>query len=153
MGKNKVLIGRKDIADFKKLDLEGIEVKIDSGAYTSSLHCHEIESFKKEGKTWVKCKFLDPDHEQYNEKEYCFEVYKLRKVKSSNGIFEERYSIITEIKLFKKEYKIELTLTERGEMKFPVLLGRKFLSSKFVIDTSKKYLSQKNELIKIQITK
>ncbi len=39
----KIVIGRKDVADFEKLELFGIVVKIDSGAYTSSFHCNQIK--------------------------------------------------------------------------------------------------------------
>lgn len=151
MKKERIVIGRKDIADFEKLQLLGIEVKVDTGAYTSSFHCHKIEKVTKEGCDWVKCNFLDPGHPQYHEKEFCFEIFKIRKVKSSNGIVEERFSIITEITIFKRKYPIELTLTERTDMKHPVLLGRKFLSKKFMVDTSRKNLSFKQEITKIDL--
>ncbi len=149
----KIIIGRKDIADFEELDLYGIEVKVDSGAYTSSFHCHEIKCFTKNGDDWVKCNFLDPDHPKYHEKEFTFKVKKIRQVKSSNGMVEERISIVTEIELFGRKFPIELTLTERTDMKHPVLLGRKFTSKKFLIDTSRKNLSFKGEVIKTGIIK
>lgn len=149
----RIVIGRKDVADFEKLNLKEIEVKIDSGAYTSSFHCHKIERMEKEGEDWVKCNFLDPDHEMFHEKEFCFPIHKIRRVKSSNGMVEERYSIVTDITIFQKTYPIELTLTERPDMKHPVLLGRKFLSKKFIIDTSKKNLSLKGEVFEIKIPK
>ena len=147
MSLKKIVIGRKDIADFKKLNLLNIEVKIDSGAYTSSFHCHKIEKILKNGTEMVKCNFLDPGHEQYHEKEFWFENFTIRKVKSSNGAVEERFSIFTEITIFDDAFPIELTLTERPDMKHPVLIGRKFLSKRFLIDTSKKNLSFKGEKI------
>ena len=137
----RIVIGRKDKADFPQLELQGIDVKIDSGAYTSSFHCHQIEQFEENGNLKVKCSFLDPDHPNYHEKVFVFDVFKIRRVKSSNGQVEERISIKTGITLFEKEYPIELTLTERTDMKHPVLLGRKFISKKFFIDTSRKNLS------------
>ncbi|TXB63997.1 peptidase [Vicingus serpentipes] len=132
----KIVIGRQDIADFPDLKLVEIPIKIDSGAYTSSFHCHNIEEFIEKGVKKIKCNFLDPEHEQYHEKEFVFENYKIRKVKSSNGITEERYSVVTKIEIFNQLLPIELTLTERGSMRFHVLIGRKFLSKKFVIDTA-----------------
>lgn len=147
----RIIIGRKDTADFPQLELEGIAVKTDSGAYTSSFHCHQIEHFSKEGQEWVKCRFLDPLHPLYHEKQFVFKIYKLRNVKSSNGSVEQRIAIKTEIVLFNNTYPIELTLTERADMKIPVLLGRKFLSKKFFIDTSRKNLSQKGLIIKIRV--
>ncbi len=147
MIKEKKLIGRTDIADFPKLNLLGVDIKIDSGAYTSSFHCHDIQEIGG----ILKCRFLDPEHTQYHEKYFTFEAFKKKKVKSSNGITEERYLVKTDILLFNKTYSIELTLTERGSMRFPVLLGRKFLSKKFVIDTSKKNLSFTKNKYQIQL--
>jgi hypothetical protein len=137
----KIVIGRKDKADFPQLELEGIEVKTDSGAYTSSFHCHNIVQFYENDKPRVKFRLLDPEHPRYHEKEFVFDVFKIRRVKSSNGQVEERISIKTEIALFGSNFPIELTLTERTDMKHPVLLGRKFISKKFFIDTSRKNLS------------
>jgi hypothetical protein len=145
----KTVIGRKDVANFEKLNLFGIVVKVDSGAYTSSFHCHKIEKITRNGVEAVRCNFLDPGHEQYHEKEFCFERFRIRNVKSSNGIVEERFSIFTEITLFEEKIPIELTLTERPEMKHPVLLGRKFTSKKFLIDTSRKNLSLNKKIIQV----
>ncbi len=150
MGVKRIIIGRKDIADFEKLNLFGIEVKIDSGAYTSSFHCHKMVKIEKDRKEIIKCNFLDPSHPQYHEKEFYFEDFKLRNVKSSNGLIEERFSIYTEITIFKKKFPIELTLTERPDMKHPVLLGRKFTSRNFLIDTSRKNLSLNGKIIEIE---
>lgn len=147
----KIIIGRKDKADFPRLELGCIDVKIDSGAYTSSFHCHHIEQFEENDREKVRCSFLDPEHSQYHEKEFVFDVFKIRRVKSSNGQVEERISIKTEITLFEKEFPIELTLTERTDMKHPVLLGRKFTSKKFFIDTSRKNLSFAGHFLKAKI--
>ena len=148
--KEKIILGRKDVADFEQLQLFGIEVKADTGAYTSSFHCHKIVQFKKDEEEWVRCNFLDPDHPKYHEKEFAFRIHKIRKVKSSNGMVEERISIVTEITLFEQKFPIELTLAERADMKHPVLLGRKFISKKFLVDTSRKNLSLRGERITIR---
>lgn len=141
----KTLIGRTDIVDFPKLELFDIDIKVDSGANTSSFHCHSIQ----EENNVLKCQFLDPKHEKYHEKYFIFKDFTQKMIKSSNGIAENRYLIKTEILIFNEIHSIELTLTERGSMKFPVLLGRKFLSKKFLVDTAKKNLSFKNIMIKI----
>jgi len=140
----KLLLGRTDTVDFPGLNLFGIDIKVDSGAYTSSIHCHHIIEEKKV----LKCHFLDPKHQKFHEKPLTFNDFKQKNVKSSNGIIEKRYLIRTEILIFNKIRSIELTLTERGSMRFPVLLGRKFLSRKFIIDTSKKNLSLNNIITK-----
>ncbi|MGD9931215.1 MAG: ATP-dependent zinc protease [Mangrovibacterium sp.] len=139
--KARTLIGRQDLADFPGLQLENIEVKVDTGAYTSSFHCHDIEEISLAGTKKLRCFFLDPEHEKYHNKEFIFDRFSKKKVRSSNGQLEERFSINTTIILFGQEMPLELTLAERGNMKFPVLLGRKFLSKKFVVDSAKANLS------------
>lgn len=142
MSTHKIIIGRIDIADFPAIKLFDIPVKIDTGAFTSSIHCSNIHIEDNK----LVCNFLDPDQPEYHNKQFVFERFQLKKVKSSNGIIEERYAIETNIKLFNKTYLITLTLTDRGTMKFPVLLGRSFLSKEFIVDTSRTNLSNKKKL-------
>lgn len=136
------VIGRAEIIDLPEWDLYGIEAKIDTGAYTSSLHCHHIERVDKENKEFVRFNLLDPSHETYNDRLFELPVFKSKTVKSSNGLTEERFIVKTTIQLLGKELKAELSLTDRSEMKYPVLIGRKLIKGNFVVDVSKKYLSK-----------
>jgi len=58
----KITIGRIDKADFPKLILEDIDLKVDSGAYTSSIHCSNIEEVTIENESLIKFTLLDPEH-------------------------------------------------------------------------------------------
>lgn len=127
----KITIGRFDKADFPSLGLDDIAIKIDTGAYTSSIHCDHI----KEEDGFLKCTFLDEEHPAYNGKEFNFQNYDILFVRSSNGMVQKRYQVQTSIVIFKKKYLISLSLSDRQEMRFPVLLGRKFLTKKFIVDT------------------
>ncbi|MFV0553391.1 MAG: ATP-dependent zinc protease [Mangrovibacterium sp.] len=133
----KIIIGRREIVDFPNLQLEGIEAKIDTGAYTSSIHCHEVKEENCQGETLLRCRFLDPSHPEYNEKELYFSDYSIKKVRSSNGQVESRFKVKTTIVLFGNTYPIQLTLSERSQMKYSVLIGRRFLKGKFVVDVDK----------------
>jgi hypothetical protein len=139
----KITIGRTDKADFPELSLSEIDLKIDSGAYTSSIHCSNINKITVNGVSLIQFTLLDPEHSFYNNKEFTFKSYASKIVKSSNGVSEMRFMILTEIFIFNKTFPIYLTLSERKDMKFPILLGRKFLNKKFVIDTTMKNLSHK----------
>ncbi|WP_299435313.1 RimK/LysX family protein [uncultured Aquimarina sp.] len=130
MKDQKKIIGRTDKVDFPLLALEGIDAKVDTGAYTSSIHCKEI----KEVGHILECRFLDPTHPEYNGKKFTFKNYDITAVKSSNGKVEIRYAIRTKITLFGKTHAITLTLSSRDDMRFPLLIGRKFLSGKFLVD-------------------
>ena len=127
----KKVIGRFDKADFPHLHLDDIAIKIDTGAYTSSIHCDNIH----EDEDVLHCTFLDDEHASYNGKKFTFKDYDIVFVKSSNGIIQKRYQVLSHIKIFNKIYKISLSLSSRQEMRYPVLIGRKFLTKKFIVDT------------------
>ena len=133
----KKFIGRIDKADFPALDLIDIDIKIDTGAYTSSIHCHKY--YEEDGV--LKCLFYDKGHPNYNGKKILFKNYTTTKVKSSNGIVQHRYKVKTSIFIFNKKYSIHLTLNDRDDMKYPILIGRKFLLKKFVVDVTLKNVS------------
>lgn len=141
--KKKITIGRKDKADFPALGLKGMDIKMDTGAYTSAIHCHKIEKREKEGKEVLVFSLLDPSHSQYQDQEFSVEKYTEKRIKSSFGSSEKRYVIETDIMLFGQKYAIELSLSKRGEMKFPILIGRRFLMGKFIVDPSRYNLSYK----------
>jgi hypothetical protein len=137
------VIGRKDVLDFPKLKLNEIEVKIDTGAYSSSIHCRDIKLETRNGKEVLTFILLDPTHPQYHKRRFIHSNFKQKKVKSSNGISEKRFIITSDVLIFGKNHKIELSLTERGEMRYPILIGRKLLMGKFLVDTAKTDLSFK----------
>jgi hypothetical protein len=86
---------------------------------------------------------LDPDHEAYNEQKLEMPVFDNREVKSSNGETELRFFIQTRIEFFDSLYTIEFSLTDRSAMKYPLLIGRKFLKKgPFVVDVTRKNLSK-----------
>jgi hypothetical protein len=139
--RKKNIIGRKDKGDFPEFHLEDISIKIDTGAYTSAIHCHKFRISEKDGKQILSFTLLDPSHEQYNNKEFSVDSFKEKLVKNSFGTSEKRYVIKTQMLLFDRLYPIELSLSERGEMRFPILIGRKFLMGKFLVNPSKYDLS------------
>lgn len=140
----KIIVGRREKVNFFALGLKNIDAKIDTGAYTSSIHCASIQEIDNK----LYCKFIDTSEGVRQIRELVFDSYNIAVVKSSNGITELRYQIITTVQFGEKEYAIELTLTDRAEMKYPVLIGRKFLKKKFIVDVSlinQLKLMQKNE--------
>lgn len=135
------VLGRLEKIDFPEWDLFDIDAKIDTGAYTSSLHCHHIKAHTENDKEYVNFNLLDPSHEIYNEKLFKLPLYRKKKVKSSNGAIEERFVVKTNVVLYGRRIKAEFSLTDRTEMRYPVLVGRKLLHNRFLVDVSKEYLS------------
>jgi hypothetical protein len=132
-----MVIGRREYVDFPELDIFGIEAKIDTGAYTSAMHCKDIAIKKIEGKDMLCFKLLDNTHPEYNEQEHCFEYFIQKNIKSSSGETELRYVIKTILIIGAKRIRTAVSLTDRGNMRYPVLIGRKMLKNKFIIDVAK----------------
>ena len=141
---DKILIGKCEFISFPKLKIKNIEAKIDTGAYTTALHCHDIIEKIIDGKKVLSFKLLDPKHEYYSNKEFFFENYELATIKNSFGESETRYVIKTQIKLGKKVILAKVSLTNRGNMRYPVLLGRRILKRRFIVDVSKEFVLPKS---------
>jgi len=140
----KLTIGRRDKIDFPELRLKNIDAKIDTGAYTSSIHCSKIEVVCKDGEERIRFSLFDPIHPSHN-KMITLPIYAKSKIKNSFGQVEERYIIKTKVKLFSRVFDLEVSLTDRSKMEYPVLLGRKLLHNHFVVDVTKTDLSYKQK--------
>ena len=133
---NPAIIGRIESIELIGLELGALSAKVDTGAYRSSLHCRKVEEVTIEGRKVLRVRFQVGRKRPVRE----FRRYTRTVVKSSNGSSEDRFVIQTRIKLGKKRYKASFTLSDRSEMKHPILLGRKFISGKFLVDVSRAHL-------------
>jgi hypothetical protein len=138
--REKQIIGRREFVDIPRLKLFGINAKIDTGAYTTALHCHEIHLKEEEGKQVLYFKVLDPSHPHYSEQEQRFKKFSERDIKNSFGETERRFIIKTRIKIAGRTIKSIISLTNRGSMKYPLLIGRRLLKGKFTVDVSQSYI-------------
>jgi hypothetical protein len=141
LSKGPKIIGIIDKIDLPEVGLFNLPCKIDSGADTSSIHCERIKLKEINGVEHVVFKLLDKHHPFYNGVEIKTSDFKEKKVTSSFGDYEFRYQVKLSMVIFNKKYKVAFNLSNRKNMKFPVLLGRRFLSKKFVVDVSQQNLS------------
>ncbi|MBL7863389.1 MAG: ATP-dependent zinc protease [Cyclobacteriaceae bacterium] len=132
-----LLLGRSDRVDLPGLGLENIHAKIDTGAYTCSLHCSRAEIVGKE----LEFILLDEEHPEFTGMPFRVKKFEQREIKNSFGEAELRFVIRTKVKIAGKVIRAEFSLSNRGNLKFPVLLGRKILRHRFLIDVTKKDLS------------
>lgn len=130
--KNKIrLIGRREFVDFPLLNLRRIEAKIDTGAYTSSIHCENISLNYENSKA-----ILYFTIEEHGTEAFRFEEFSTKRIKNSFGEMEERYVIKTILKIGKKKIWLTVSLSNRDNMRYPVLIGRRVLKGKFLIDVN-----------------
>lgn len=135
------ILGRYDRVDLPELGLKNIHAKIDTGAYTSSLHCHHASIVDGA----LEFVLLDEEHPEFTGIKFRFTQYEIRNIKNSFGEVERRFVIITTLKIFNEEITTEFSLSNRGSLKFPILIGRKILRDRFLIDVTKKNLSYREK--------
>ncbi len=133
----KRVIGRKELISIIDLELFDLDAKVDTGADSNAIHCDDISIDEN---NMVHFRLLDDVHGSYHGKKVVMPLYKVKKVKSSNGERQIRPSIQVEVEFFGKKYKTVVSLTNRADMQFPMLIGRRFLSGKFLVDVSQEYL-------------
>ena len=80
---------------------------------------------------------LDSSHEAFVERNFTFENFFEKEIKNSFGEVEKRYVIKSVIKIGKRNIRTAISLTDRGKMRYPVLIGRKLLMNKFIVDVAK----------------
>lgn len=143
--KQKRIIGTTDRIDFLDFGFENVKCKIDTGAMTSSIHCHEVRRRSDAEGEYITFKVLDPSHPQYRNQAIVIRDFSERKIRNSFGHTEYRYVIRTRVVLFGKPFIAEFSIADREKMKYPVLLGKRLLSGQFLVDVSQRNLSFKNK--------
>lgn len=144
----KRIVGRRELVDFPQFQLWGVEAKVDTGAYTSAIHCSNIHlATDADGRQRLHVQLLDPSHPDFDGRPMEFEEFGLRDIKSSNGDVQERYVIRAILRIFGEDFNTEFSLSDRSDMKYPVLLGRRLLRhGRFVVDVSRRNVSSKAHL-------
>lgn len=137
--KDKAIVGTIESISILDLELYDLDVKIDTGADSNSLHCDDI--YVDEDKN-VHFRLLDEVHPSYHGRKIVLPLYKMKRVKSSNGKSEKRPSVKVKVDFFGKKYMTVISLTNRDNMKYPMLIGKRFLENRFLVDISKTYLSK-----------
>ncbi len=135
----KKIIGKKELISIPELELYDLDAKVDTGADSNALHCDDI-NINPDGT--VSFTLLDEVHASYHGKRIKLPIYKMKKIKSSNGMVQERAFIRVFVEFFGERYQTLISLTSRADMKYPMLIGRKFLSHKFLVDVSQEYLAK-----------
>lgn len=135
------ILGRYDRVDLPELGLFNIHAKVDTGAYTCSLHCHKAEVVNGR----LEFILLDEEHPEFTGMKFIFDEFQERDIKNSFGEVEKRFVIVTSITIFEEVITTQFSLSNRGSLKFPILIGRKILRNRFLIDVKKKNLSFKEK--------
>ena len=122
-----LVIGWMEHLDLPELDLHQIKAKIDTGARTSALHATGIETFRRDGEKWVR--FLVRADKHSPERWAEAPIHDRREIKNTSGVPEERIVIRTKLRLIDRSWIISVSLADRSNMRFPMIVGRTALKN------------------------
>ena len=134
------LTGWREWVALPDLGVDWIKAKIDTGARTSSLHAFDIQEFDREGESWVRFRLKPWQDSQEDTVVVETPVHDRRAVRSSSGHAQDRLVVMLLIRLVDREVMAEVTLSNRDEMGFRMLIGREALRRGYIVDPARSFL-------------
>lgn len=132
MSKKLDVIGRAERIEIRNLGLKDVPAKIDTGADGSTIWASKV-SEQSDG---LLCVFFGPGNEYYTGEEIVFPRYKTAYVENSFGVKEQRYKVKLNVTVKGRLIRASFTLSDRAQKTYPILLGRRLLKDKFLVDVS-----------------
>ena len=136
-------IGWREWVGLPDLGIKTIKAKVDTGARSSTLHAFDLQEFERDGEKWVRFKVHPVQRKSDETAEAEAKVLEFRSVRSSSGKAAVRPVIITNLELLGVTWAVELTLANRDEMGFRMLLGREAFRRRFLVDAGTSYYGGK----------
>ncbi|WP_436407427.1 ATP-dependent zinc protease family protein [Agromyces litoreus] len=134
------IAGWREWVRLPQADVEWIKAKLDTGARSSALHAFELEEFRRDDVDWVRFGIHPWQDVDADATVVELPVHDRRIVKSSTGHAQERLVVLMDLVLLGREVRAEVTLTNRDEMGFRMLVGREALRNGFLVDAGRSFL-------------
>ena len=134
-------VGWLEWAGLPQWRITRLRAKIDTGAKSSSLHVSDMETYQRNGQLRVRFRVHPRQKHDEPTVEVDTEVLEERGVRSSNGEIEHRVVVTTHLAIGEmKPYPIVVTLTDRSNMQFRMLVGRQALAARWLVDSGSRHL-------------
>ncbi|MEM7699523.1 MAG: RimK/LysX family protein [Verrucomicrobiota bacterium] len=140
----KARVGWREWITFPEWSINAVKAKVDTGARTSAIHCATYEQIEgPDGDNWVQFE-VEPDQRSTRRIVCQAPIIAQRSVRDSGGHEELRFFVLAKGVLGEHQWEFELSLTQRPNMKFRMLLGRTALEDRFLVDPAKSYVAGKS---------
>lgn len=136
---DKLLIGEIEKVKVSPPDVV-YTARIDSGAAGTSLHATNIVRFERDGEKWVRFNIDNPDGEPITLEREVLRRVRIKQVELED--FERRLVVRMTLTLGSITEQVEMSLTDRSEMEYPVLVGRNFLRNNAIVDVSQEFIAK-----------
>lgn len=121
----KTVVGWREVISLPEIKLNNICAKIDTGAKSCALHATDIHQYSENGQNFVRFLF---DHKSCLSKEpsrvIVLPIKDLRKIKNTSGVPQARIVVATPMRIASVEKIIDISLCDRANMKYPIIIGR-----------------------------
>ena len=134
-----LVVGWREWVGLPQAELEWVKAKIDTGARSSAIHAFDLEAYEQDGTEWVRFSVHPWQRSDEDHVELALPVLDRREVRSSNGQVEQRYAVHLDVRLAGRTITTVMTLSNRDEMGFRMLIGREALERGFLVDSSRSY--------------
>jgi hypothetical protein len=133
------LLGWREWVSLPDLGVEWIKAKVDTGARSSSLHAVDIEEFDRDGERWVRFVVAPWQQSDLDSVAASAPLHETREVRSSTGASQLRPVIRTIVRIDGADHAVDMTITDRADMGFRMLLGREAIRRRFVVNPGRSY--------------
>ena len=140
----RLVIGWREWVGLPELGIENIKAKVDTGARTSTIHAWNIARDERADGLWVSFDLHPIQRDNQTVVSCCAPVVSIRDVRNSGGTAEQRFVIRTPLRIGDAVWPIDLSLTNRDEMGFRMLLGRTAVKGRAVIDPGRSFLIERD---------
>ncbi|MEQ8841637.1 MAG: RimK/LysX family protein [Acidimicrobiales bacterium] len=139
----KTVIGWREWVGLPDCGVPRIKAKVDTGARTSALHAFSLEEFVEGDTLWVRFEVHPDQRSSEGAVIVTAPIVEHRRIRSSNGTVQNRPVIRTTLEAVNHRIPIDVTLTNRDEMGFRMLIGRAALRKRFLVDPTRSYCGGK----------
>ena len=133
------IIGWREWVGLPDYGVPLIKAKVDTGARTSAIHAFRLEEFLEADTLWARFEIHPDQRTSEGAIVVTAPIIEYRKIRSSNGVVQNRPVVRTTLEALDLRIPIDLTLTKRDEMGFRMLIGRAALRKRFLVDPTRSY--------------
>ena len=135
-----MIIGWRETVGLPELGITAAVAKVDTGARTSAIHATRIKVFDRDGRKWVR--FHVPHARLEKGLECEAPLVDAREIKNTSGVPQERLVIETLMTLGGRKWRVEVSLANRANMTFPMILGRTAIRRRnILVDAGRSHLA------------
>lgn len=131
---DKPIVGRAEKVWIRGADAV-ITARIDTGTRTASLHVESLSIYRRKGRDRVRFTFLDDAGRRHTMSRW---LERMGNFKTNGTATEERPVVKLGLCIGTTYRRTQVNLVDRGDLNYALLIGRRFLSNRMLVDTSKR---------------